>query len=72
MGDPLYVVTELSLSLPGPPPFDQPHPERCPVGPFPSREAADDWAASQVDRYGGTGSWSVSPLYSPEEIEWPS
>lgn len=64
-----FVVTELALVLPHPPPEDEPHPERTPVGPFPSREAADLWAESFVAKFGGTGSWSVSPVYPPARCE---
>lgn len=60
----LWVVTELSLSLPAPPPEGEPHPETTPVGPFESRAAADKWAFEYVGLF-GSGSWSVAPLRPP-------
>lgn len=65
-----YIVTELSLTRLTADQVDAardagvPHPERTPVGPFPTREAADDWAYTQTNLYGG-GSWSIAPLRSP-------
>lgn len=59
-----WVVSELSLNLPGPPIVGDPHPETTPVGPFATREQADTWASEQTRRYGG-GSWSLAPLRKP-------
>jgi hypothetical protein len=58
----MWVVTELSLRLSGPLNDGERHPERTPVGPFDSRDAADQWAAAQVRHYGGDGSWSCAPI----------
>jgi hypothetical protein len=61
----LWIVTGLSLSLSEPPPEGEPHPERNPVGPFLSRQAADEWAADYVSQF-RSGSWSIAPLYTPQ------
>lgn len=61
----LWIVTGLSLSLSEPPPEGESHPERNPVGPFLSRQAADEWAAEYVSQF-HSGSWSVAPLYTPQ------
>lgn len=64
-----WVITELSLSLPEPPPENVEHPERVPVGPFDTRELAEEWASDLIARYGGTGSFSVAPVRHPNP--WP-
>ena len=44
------------------------HPERTPIGPFPSKQAAWDHAHYLQTRYGrGGGSVSVSELHAPED-----
>ena len=60
----LWIVDDLSLSLPEAPPEGEMHPEASPVGPFESREQADRWAMAYVRQY-GSGSWIVQPLRTP-------
>ena len=64
-----YIVSELALSVTADQVWAEkdagrPHPEATPVGPFPTRQAADAWASAHVARY-GSGSWSIAPLRSP-------
>lgn len=46
------------------------------VGPFPTKEAAEEWAARYVVEYRkmsttGPGlEWNVAPLASPASLEW--
>jgi hypothetical protein len=61
----LWVVTELSIPLKGPPSDGEVHPETTPVGPFSSREDADSWARAYIDSFGESGSWSIAPLRLP-------
>ncbi|MDQ6524302.1 hypothetical protein RB608_11855 [Nocardioides sp. LHD-245] len=60
-----FVIT--SLSIDGvQPTYVEPHPERTPIGPFPSREAAWDYARQMQLRHGtGGGSVEVAPLVAP-------
>jgi hypothetical protein len=62
--EPLWIVADLSLSLPEAPPEGEVHPETSPVGPFESHEQADRWATAYVRQY-GSGSWLVLPLRTP-------
>lgn len=62
-----YVITSLNIDgvvLT----FNDPHPERTPIGPFDSREAAWAYARRMQLRYGsGGGSAEVAPLIAPGE-----
>ena len=60
----LWVIIELSLSLAEPPPDDQMHPARTPIGPFNTRQEADDFAEARCLAHGG-GSWTVTRLVRP-------
>jgi hypothetical protein len=62
----LFVITELDLRLTDAPPEGEPHPERTPVGPFATRDEANDWALNLVKDHGGNGFWQIVPLRSPE------
>lgn len=62
--DEQWAVIELSLNLSGPPPDNEPHPESTPVGPFGSRQEADDWAEALCRSHGG-GSWTTTAMVPP-------
>jgi hypothetical protein len=59
-----YAITELSLNLPFPPPEDEIHPARTPIGPFDTYLEADIYARARCDEHGG-GSWTVSKMVKP-------
>lgn len=63
-----FVITSLCIDGVRPT-FAEPHPERTPIGPFPSREAAWDYARQMQLRHGtGGGSVDVAPLVAPGQV----
>ena len=63
--DPQYVIASLSIDGVHPT-FAEPSPEATPIGPFPSREAAWDYARQMQLQHGnGGGSVEVAPLIAP-------
>ena len=69
-----YVITELRIDGDGLVEvwdrYGSPNPERAPIGPFESREAALEYAHRLQIKYGtGGGSCEISPLVTPREEE---
>lgn len=67
-GNRQYAVVELSLSMVLIDGGQDTHPEQVPVGPFATREQANEWASLKVTAAGG-GSWEVAPMKSPHQFK---
>lgn len=61
----LYVISELSLGDVVYTNWGHPHPEQTPVGPFNSRQEAEDWAFEKFKGRSGTCSFTISPIVKP-------
>jgi hypothetical protein len=62
----LYVVDELIVWIGG----SRPKQAKVPIGPFESKEAASAWASAYISlrSEGAGGSWEVSPMTEPFDI----
>lgn len=68
MTDVPHIITSLSLGrlsaddVAAEKAAGRPHPERCPIGPFRDREAAEEYADRAIRTWGGEGSAEFAPL----------